>query len=383
MAPQTFHIRHHAQHGSFDGGIDQMNQILNSTDPGAVKEAGAAYKAAAQKFSNTMEALRREVKALVDNWGGEAAEKAVNQMEKLYNSTHELYTGTWQVGYSLSDHGEKLQWYKDHQPGKGLIPGVSMGDVATGGAAAVATGNPVTGLIAGGVSALTGDSGEDQAAQEHMNRLATRTIEANQAMPESIAPDFPGQGRYGPGGDPPQGPTPYSGGGAPGGGGGSVPSDPFGSGGSDPFAASKPDPFGNAPGAGSGAGAGNDPFGSGTDLAGVGGGPGAGAGLGSGGLGGGAGAGAGLGGGPGAGAGLGGGPNAAGLGAGMGPGMGAGRGVGAGAAGKGGAGRPGMGGAPMGGHGGEGEEERERSTWLTEDEDVWGADDDAAPPVIG
>jgi hypothetical protein len=33
--------------------------------------------------------------------------------------------------------------------------------------------------------------------------------------------------------------------------------------------------------------------------------------------------------------------------------------------------------------GGEGEEERERSTWLTEDEDVWGNDGDAAPPVIG
>jgi hypothetical protein len=39
----------------------------------------------------------------------------------------------------------------------------------------------------------------------------------------------------------------------------------------------------------------------------------------------------------------------------------------------------------MGGHGGsgEGEEERERSTWLTEDDDVWGGDGDAAPPVIG
>jgi hypothetical protein len=39
----------------------------------------------------------------------------------------------------------------------------------------------------------------------------------------------------------------------------------------------------------------------------------------------------------------------------------------------------------MGGHGGQGkgEEERERSTWLTEDEDVWGGDADTAPPVIG
>jgi hypothetical protein len=45
-----------------------------------------------------------------------------------------------------------------------------------------------------------------------------------------------------------------------------------------------------------------------------------------------------------------------------------------------------MGGMPMGaGHGAGGgdEEEHERTTWLTEDEDVWGANGDAAPPVIG
>jgi len=46
------------------------------------------------------------------------------------------------------------------------------------------------------------------------------------------------------------------------------------------------------------------------------------------------------------------------------------------------AGRGGM--APMGGAGGQGqgEEERERSTWLMEDEDVWGDDGDVPPPVI-
>jgi uncharacterized protein YukE len=52
-----------------------------------------------------------------------------------------------------------------------------------------------------------------------------------------------------------------------------------------------------------------------------------------------------------------------------------------------GAGKGGMnGGMPMGMGGGAGggqEQERERTTWLTEDEDVWGGDDDVAPPVIG
>lgn len=37
---------------------------------------------------------------------------------------------------------------------------------------------------------------------------------------------------------------------------------------------------------------------------------------------------------------------------------------------------------PMAGQGGQ-KEGRERGTWLTEDEDVWGTDDDVAPPLIG
>ncbi|MDH2425093.1 WXG100 family type VII secretion target [Sphaerisporangium sp. TRM90804] len=52
--------------------------------------------------------------------------------------------------------------------------------------------------------------------------------------------------------------------------------------------------------------------------------------------------------------------------------------------------RGGLGGAPMGGMpfmpmggaGGEANQERERSTWLTEDESVWGGDDPVAPAVI-
>jgi hypothetical protein len=52
-----------------------------------------------------------------------------------------------------------------------------------------------------------------------------------------------------------------------------------------------------------------------------------------------------------------------------------------------GAGRGGRVGGMMGGAGGHGGQEAgdgdEHSTWLNEDEDIWGSDTDAAPPVLG
>ncbi|MGP3925589.1 hypothetical protein [Streptomyces sp. 8N616] len=72
-------------------------------------------------------------------------------------------------------------------------------------------------------------------------------------------------------------------------------------------------------------------------------------------------------------------------GAGAGGAGGLGPGAGAGAGARGGYGMSGMpmGGGMAGGAGGAGDQERERNTWLTEDEDVWGADADVAPGVLG
>jgi uncharacterized protein YukE len=82
-------------------------------------------------------------------------------------------------------------------------------------------------------------------------------------------------------------------------------------------------------------------------------------------------------------------PGVPGAGAGRGAGLGAGLGAGAGGAAGGRAGAaPGMGGmpmggAPMGGAGQNKEEERERTTWLMEDEDTWGARSTAGSGVLG
>lgn len=165
--------------------------------------------------------------------------------------------------------------------------------------------------------------------------------------PDFTASPYPGSGGYpdlktDPNGYTGSGFTPYSGSGVP------------------DFASTTPNSFStSAPGSGSDFGLGANPYG--------------GSGLGAGGLGAGAGTfGSGVGA---AGSGLGSGGGAAGAGL-------AGQSAGAGGPGMAGMGM-GMPGAGVGAGGANGEQERERTTWLVEDLEVWGANPDLPPDVIG
>jgi hypothetical protein len=440
------HVRYQGMpDANWHGSMDQMKQILNATDPGAVTDAGQAYSAASTKFYDTRELLRRELPKLREAWTGKVAEEAIGKLEQLWRQADTMRTTSYSIAQSLTDHGEKLEWYKANQPGPGMFDGVDWGDVA-----AFSFG----GLVGLGAKKLFMEDTEDKAATEFMTRLSGRTIEANNLMPVSVTDDSP---KFS--GDmtdiypPPPPPPPVGPGTGPGGGGsnGGLPSfqdsglgsGAGGGGGSNPKVPSLPssDPYGNG-GAGSGSGGagngnlpngiggvGSDGGGSGSGrlpsgVGGIGSG-GGGGGIGSGGIGsglpdglgnsdpfgsqgsrlasatpnlpgggldglgsGGGGAGGGMSGfgGGGSGGGVGGGSGLASNGLGPGGAMGAGAGAGRGFGGSGTAAGTGRGaGAPMGGGGGggRGEEERERSTWLTEDEDVWGGDADTAPPVIG
>ncbi|MBO2454318.1 hypothetical protein J4573_45035 [Actinomadura barringtoniae] len=396
----------------WDGDMDAMNGILDACQPGKVKEAANNYTAAGDKFKNAAGVLGAQMTALSGVWKGDDADATIEQMRNLQTSASGLQSTSTQTGKTLDDHATKLQWYKDHKPGKGMFGGFSWKD----GLVAVApAGLPMlAGKKIGEAFGLI-DSEEDKAAKEHMKRLSERTIQANTAMPERLSTNLPSSGVYNV--PPPNNSPGATTGGVHGGGGGSGSFKPPNSGGSGQF--TPPGDHGGSgqftppgshggqytpPGSHGGSGTydpnGGNHGGSGTydphggrkgGLAGLpGGGGGAGGGdpFGKGGLGGGGAGGAGSM--PGGGAGGAGsmpGGGAGGLAGGM-PGAGA-RGAGAGGlgSGKGAAGRGGMGGGMGGagrGGGGKGEEEQERSTWLSEDEDVWGGNDgDTAPPVIG
>jgi uncharacterized protein YukE len=360
-----------------------------------IVEAGTAYTEASTALTKAANDLVTHATKLAQAWGGEAADKHLAQFQKLHTTATELADASFKAGRAHTWLGSKdmLGWYQD-----------------TGGS-----------LKAG----FFHTDGDDADAREFRDRFLNRLTEAIHGGPDVVKQDLPDAGKevtgYGPTGSG----TPQAGGGGPGagnpGGGGmpKMPTDHAGglpnggaptdqSGGLPNGGLPGGDPSGNLPGGGSGGLPGGDPSGNlpggglpgdgsslqnfpGDGAGGLGGGGLGGGGLGSGGLGGGAGGlpGGGLGGGAGGlpGGGLSGG--AGGL-----PGSGL---SGAGAAnealaaeraalsGAGGANGMGMG-MPMGaggGGGGDQSEETERSTWLTEDEDIWGGNGNTTSAVIG
>jgi hypothetical protein len=341
---------------------------VHSMKPARVHEAADAYNRVAGRMKQTIEALYKHGNTMLENWSGGPAEQARTQLQKLYDSAGEIYSKSAQTGAALKAHAEFQKSWQDAMPRQ----------------------EPTWMSVASAVTPLGGAVGTNYEGQSLMHEFQQQTVTSNNNFPQDLQTQMPqtGYNQFNPnptGGAPPGGGLP-PGGKVPGGPGGKMPPTgkmpPIGNppnpvGPHPPL----PGPPGNPPGPHP-PGPYNPPplhpggppnLGNGTHLAGFN--PGHGAGMGPGGLGGASGGGLGPGGGLGGGS-----PLAGGLTPGLGNAAGAAAEQAAAENAAMGAGRM----MPPGGHGGHGEQERERSTWLLEDEDVWGADDgDTAPGMIG
>ncbi len=301
----------------------------------------------ANHLQTELDGIRKDLAAC---WQGENADKATDILATLTKDAGTIASNT------SACHTALAQFQSDWQTLKGQASNLDEGFLGTG-------------------------AGQDTDGAHALYDRFTKSMDtAMHTMPSQLTYHTPLGTRDGPGPGP-GGPGPGPGGGlGPGVGPGGIGPGPGTHIGPGP--GTGPGGIGPGPGGwGGGPGTGPGGVGPGTGLdtgAGLAGFDGGGGGLGSGG-GLGPGAGLGSGGGLGSGAGAGG----AGLsGAGSGAGAGEGLAGGAGGAGAGGAAAGGRGMMPMhGGGNGNDEEERERSTWLTEDDDVWGGDD-GLPPVL-
>ena len=332
-------------------------QKLSNIYPAPVRESGALHLTAGDKLFEAARNLVGHAQELAGIWGGDAATKHLEQIQKLHDTALGLADASYIVGdaYTWLGSEKMMGWYRD------------MG---------------------------TKLQGDDAYARSFQERYFGRIADAYNYHPTSVSVDLPVPGKslqtYGPAGPP----GIHNPGGIPSGGpGGKLPSGKLPGGGPPGGGLPSGGPPGGLPRGGKLPGGGLPGGGSPGGLPGghlPGGGthlqnftpPGGG---GSGGLGGiHPGGGGGL---PGGGAGGLPGSGLTGAGSGSLSGGALNDALAAERAAMGGAGANGMGGMGMpmggGGHGGGGSEDRERSTWLAEDEDIWGGDGDTAPPVIG
>jgi hypothetical protein len=397
---------------SYERTVYQVQQEFSQLDPQAIGDACNGWKRAADELFMLADDLKSQIAVPLNAaWSSPASPAAQQQLQVAEATARALANDCMQMAHATDYAARYAEWYQKNLPSY-----------------AEAIGSSVKGMVTSGPS---GASAGAEAAVTHMANLLNRYNEVIQILPSSVRASLvtvtPGQdvniidgGGSGSGVGSTHAPSiGADGSGAPGAGHSSVPASGVSPGGHSISAPGLGSDTGSTfgPGSGSatsglGSGGAADPYTAGSSLAGSGLGGGlsgfdsntlgsAGSGVGgAGGLG--AGPGAGLLGAGGLGAGgLASGVGVGGLGAGR-PGAGVGgvgslagqatggpagvRGLGgpwAGASGEGvGARSGGM--LPLNGAGGhgEGEEERERSTWLMEDDDVWGTGGDAPPPVI-
>lgn len=368
----------------FNDFMGDLKSMIASTRPDLVDTAGNAFSGCASNMERTATLLYDAAKRLSDHWQGDAADAALKKLQEMYKACQEIHEAAQPSGAALEVQASVLRKYKSIVEGAG---GVNAAGITTA-LVTLPTGLVVTAGAANQIynnkhaQQLMQDLNEDTRASNdrfpmHMRTDLPARTDVSERIPDTGKPPGIGTGGGGAGGG--TGAFPKSnfpdGSGGPGfpkgtgsGGEPSIGAFPGGEGGPGAFPGSPSSgglPDTAFPGAG-GAGAGTGLAGFNPGAGGTGGGLGAGAG----GMGSSDPFGAGVGGGLSTGAG------AAGSGGGLAGGLGGASG------GRGAAGRGMM---PMAPHaGGQGDDkERERSTWLTEDEDVWNTGDDAAPPVIG
>src|SRR3569833_140483 len=173
--------------------FDEIKKVINNMKPERVHAAGEAYQQVANKMKTTLENIYAQSKVLSDHWGGEAADKQMQQMQKLYTQAYEIHRVSTQTAGALKAHAKMQQSWQpvvQNDPDWDSFGDYWFGDTHVG--------------------------------TEMMNALNDQTVRSNDNFPPQIQKDMPQSsiGDYDPSKVPPGGGMPPGGGHLPGGGGG-------------------------------------------------------------------------------------------------------------------------------------------------------------------
>jgi hypothetical protein len=145
--------------------IEELFSLL--PEPSLVAESGAAHTAASEILADIADSLVKHVQVLTGAWSGTAAQTAVGNFQLLHETAIGLAQASAKTGAVLSWLGETiLPFYKSYQ-----APALSL---------------------FGHVEAALGDNPQDHAAQQVMERLNNRLVQANDNLPASVSKHLPG-----------------------------------------------------------------------------------------------------------------------------------------------------------------------------------------------
>jgi uncharacterized protein YukE len=101
----------------------EIEELFSYLDPGAAAQAGAAHTAAGQTLASIADDLVKHVQVLNENWSGTSAQSALGSFQQLHQTAVGLAQASAQTGAVLSWLGETiLPYYKNYKaPGNGIV----------------------------------------------------------------------------------------------------------------------------------------------------------------------------------------------------------------------------------------------------------------------
>jgi uncharacterized protein YukE len=95
---------------------EQVQSLIEATDPRAISSAGAAYGQIASTLTDISSQLTGHGQTLAANWGGSTAVTAISQVQQLYQTASDLQANTWSAQQALAWYGPVLSTFRGSLP---------------------------------------------------------------------------------------------------------------------------------------------------------------------------------------------------------------------------------------------------------------------------
>jgi hypothetical protein len=175
---KTWHIKADGFYASGTSGMtaEQVNAMVEPTQPEGVTKAGDSFQRASQKLARQAASLISHAQRLGGAWAGENAPKALTQLRQLHDTALGLANTSEQVASVLHWHGSAIMPYYKQQI-KQLAESKSHENIF----------DKAKDLLAGA-------DPRDKAAANQLAKFNSRIAEAFHGLPSAVQQNLPPSG---------------------------------------------------------------------------------------------------------------------------------------------------------------------------------------------